>query len=87
MSFNAQLFWSLILLVILPNAVFWYSPDRLTSKDVFQYILLLPVVTSIIMAYVSHIHKLMAWLIISITLSIITAFLFYTVHSLSSFGF
>ena len=87
MILNRQLTSFFFGLIILPNVVFWYSPDELTSNVFFQLILALPVAGSLIMSYLSYNASKTLLLVCSVIVCVLTLLVFFTINSFSSFGF
>ncbi len=79
-----------LFLIILPILVFWYGPSFKVnlSENIFLIILFIPVLGSMIIIYTNYIkNKMKSWYIIGLILLIITFFIFYSIYSLSNFGF
>ena len=87
-----------IIFIIIPNIIFWDSPlleKRITGfyttdyKNLFLFLLFIPILASFFLLYknyTSQIHS-RAWYILAGIFGLASILIFYTIYSLSHFGF
>jgi hypothetical protein len=87
MTLRKKITTILLIFVIAPIVIYWYSGDSLSSNSAFQKILIIPILGTAAMSYLSFKAKSNGMLVFSVVTLVLSVVIFYIVNSLSNFGF